>query len=111
MHTTGWTSDELVSIGAADELQIASSRNDATFVPYATIRVADDDLYVRSYPRMWRRMFRYALQRRKGRIRAGGLERNAAFEEPDDSVHPAIDRPPGEVRRSKRRVRPCLDHP
>jgi hypothetical protein len=46
MHTTGQTSDEPARIGVADEPQIASSPNDATLRPYATIRVADDDLYV-----------------------------------------------------------------
>jgi hypothetical protein len=54
------------------------------------VRVGDD-LYLRSIrgrPGGW---FRHALQSLQARIRAGGAERDVAFEEPDGSVHPAID--------------------
>jgi hypothetical protein len=48
-------------------------------------------LYVRSWRGHSGRWFRHALQRREGRIRAGGIERDVIFEEPDDAVHPAVD--------------------
>ena len=47
---TTWTNDELSKFGAAEELQLASSRPDGTLRPYVTMWVvrAGDDLYVRS---------------------------------------------------------------
>ena len=47
---TGWTSDELNKIGAAEELKIASVRRDGTRRNPVTIWVVHrgDDLYVRS---------------------------------------------------------------
>ena len=38
-ETTSWTSDELTRIGSAEELQIASPRDDGTMRPYVTIWV------------------------------------------------------------------------
>ena len=48
---TTWTKDELDKIAAADELQIASLRPDATLSKPVTIWVVrtGDDLYIRSY--------------------------------------------------------------
>jgi hypothetical protein len=54
------------------------------------VRVADD-LYVRSWKGRSAGWFRGALQRHAGRIRAGGIERDVTFEEPDDALRPAID--------------------
>jgi hypothetical protein len=47
---TGWTSDELIRIGTATELEIASRRRDGTLRRPRTIWVVrvGDDLYVRS---------------------------------------------------------------
>ena len=47
---TTWTKDELDKIAAADELQIASLRPDATLSKPVTIWVVriGDDLYIRS---------------------------------------------------------------
>jgi hypothetical protein len=46
-----WTAEELDTIGAADELEIAALRPDGTLRPATTIWVVrvGDDLYVRSY--------------------------------------------------------------
>jgi hypothetical protein len=90
---SGWIDDELAKISAADELEVTSFRNDGTIRPYTTIWVvrSGDDLYVRSWRGHSGRWFRHALQRREGRIRAGGIERDVIFEEPDDTVHPSID--------------------
>ena len=89
---SGWTDNELSRIGPADELEIASFRQDGTLRPYTTIWVVrvGDELYVRSWRGRSGVWFRRALHRHEGRIRAGGIERDVTFEEPDDSVHPAI---------------------
>ena len=90
---TTWTPEELDRIGRAEELQIASRRSDGTLRPYVTIWVvrADDDLYVRSAYGPGNPWFVRARASGVGRIRAGGVERDVAFEEPDAGVHDSID--------------------
>ena len=93
MKGSGWTDNELASIGAAHELEIAPCREDGTLRRYTIIwvvRVADD-LYVRSWRGRSGGWFRSALERHAGRIRAGGIERDVTFEEPGDSLRSAID--------------------
>src|SRR4051794_38884753 len=80
---TSWEDDELTRIARADELQIASRRPDGSLRPYVTIWSvrAGDDVYVRSaygYDNPW---FQRALASGDGRIRAGGVERDVAFEQ------------------------------
>jgi hypothetical protein len=93
MPMPAWTTDELDRIGAADELEIAPYRADRTLHRYTTIWVVrvGDDLYIRSYRGTDGGWFRRALRSRAGRIQAGGVERDVSFEEPEDTVHPAID--------------------
>jgi hypothetical protein len=88
-----WTAEELDRIGAADELDIAAPGPEGTLRPATTIWVVrvGDDLYVRSYRGRNGGWFRSVLQRPEGRIRAAGLTRDVAFQEPDDPDHPAID--------------------
>jgi hypothetical protein len=90
---TGWTQAELTAIGDANEIDITTLRGDGTPRPAVTIWVVrvEDDLYVRSVRGRGGGWFRHAAQSLHGRIRAGGDERGVAFEEPDRSVHPAID--------------------
>jgi len=87
-----WTAEELDTIGAADELEIAALRPDGTLRPATTIWVVrvGDDLYVRSYHGRGGGWFRSVLRRPEGRIRAGGLTRDVALQEPDDADHAAI---------------------
>ena len=89
-----WTADELDTIGATEELDIAPLRPDGSPRPYTTIwavRVGGD-LYVRSWRGRDGAWFRAALRRPEGRIRAAGIERDVIFAEPEHADHDAIDR-------------------
>jgi hypothetical protein len=90
---TGWMAEELGTIGAADELDIAAMRPDGSLRLYVTIWVVrvGDDLYVRSYRGRDGAWFRSALRRPEGRIRTTGLEHDVTFEEPGESEQSAID--------------------
>jgi hypothetical protein len=89
---TTWASEELAEIGGADELAIASRRPDGTLRPFVTIWVvhAGGDLYVRSVKGRSGTWFRRALAAGEGRIRAGGVERDVAFEEAGPEVYAAV---------------------
>lgn len=91
---SGWTSEELDRIAAADELQLVPRRRDGTLRNPVTIWVVrvGDDLYVRSYRGRSGAWFRAALVRHEGRIRAGGIEKDVTFvEETDPAVNDQID--------------------
>ncbi len=88
----GWSAEDLITIGNATEIDIASARPDGTLRPYVTIWGVrhGDDLYVRSahgYDNPW---FQRALASGEGRIRAGSLERDVAFEVPGPEVADGI---------------------
>jgi hypothetical protein len=85
---SGWTADELATMGKTDELEIASRRRDGSLRPFVTIWfvLLGDDLYVRSAHGPSNPWFRRALASGEGRISAGGVERDVAFEEPDGSL-------------------------
>jgi hypothetical protein len=93
--TTSWTSDELATIGRAEELQLASLHDDGTLGPYVMIWVvrAGDELYVRSARGPDNGWYVRALHAGAGRIRVGGLERDVVFAEPGAHVHAGIDAP------------------
>jgi hypothetical protein len=90
---TAWTEDELSRLGGAEEVQISSRREDGSFRPYVTIWIVrvGPELYVRSAYGPTNPWYRHALATRAGRIRAGGLERGIAFEQPGPEVHDAVD--------------------
>src|SRR6185503_7291213 len=91
---TTWTKDELDKIAAADELQIASLRPDATLSKPVTIWVVriGDDLYIRSYKGRGGSWFRAAQAHHAGRIRAGGVEKEVTFvDETDPGINDEID--------------------
>ena len=84
---TTWTNEELDKIGNAEELQIAPLRRDDTLrhrVIIWVVRVGDD-LYVRSANGREGAWFRSVQTRHEGRIWAGGVEKDVAFVEVDDS--------------------------
>lgn len=85
---TTWTPDELATIGRSDELEVTSRRPDGTLRPYATIWVVRlrDDLYVRSAYGPDNGWFRRAKAAGEGRVRAGGIERDVAFEAAEPSI-------------------------
>lgn len=85
---TTWTPDELVRLGHASELQVASRRPDGSLRPFVTIWVvrAGAEVYVRSAYGSDNPWFLRALRSGQGRIRAGGIERDVAFEEPGPQV-------------------------
>jgi hypothetical protein len=91
---TEWTSEELTTIGGAEELQLASTRSDGTLRPYVTMWVVrvGDDLYVRSAYGPDNPWYRRVKASGAGRIRAGGMERDVSFIDAGaDAPHDAID--------------------
>ncbi len=90
---TAWTTDELGKIDAADELEIASVRPDGTLRNPTTIWVArlGDDLYVRSVNGRTGSWFRGTQDRHEGHIRAGGVDKDVTFVDPDPDIDDQID--------------------
>jgi hypothetical protein len=82
-----WTSDELGSIEAADELQLASVRPNGTVRRPVTMWVVrlGDELYVRSVNGRSAAWFRGAQDRQEARVRAGGVTKRVALVETDDN--------------------------
>jgi hypothetical protein len=89
---TAWTSEELAGIGDAEELDIGSRRPDGTLRRFVTIWVVrvGGDLYVRSIKGRSGTWFRGALAAGEGRIRAGGIDRDVAFEDASPEVHAPV---------------------
>jgi hypothetical protein len=89
-----WTDNELNKIGNAEELQIASLRQDGTLRKFMTIWVVrlGNDLYVRSVNGRTSDWFRGVQIRHEGHIRAGGVDKDVTFvEEPDSNINDQID--------------------
>src|SRR5712691_4480159 len=91
---TAWNSDELVKIGAAEEVQIAPLQRDGTLRKRVTVWVVrhDDSLYVRSAVKgrdaAW---FQGVQETHEGRIWAGNVEKYVTFVEADHDVDHEID--------------------
>ena len=91
---TAWMSDELEKIGTAEELQIASLRQNGTLRKPVTIWVVrvGDELYVRSVNGRGSAWFRGVQTRLEGHIRAGGMDKDVTFvEETDSDINDQID--------------------
>ena len=91
---TTWTSDELNKISVAEELRIASLREDGTLRNPVTIWMVrlGDDIYVRSVNGRASVWFRGVQTRHEGYIRAGGVDKDVTFvEEPDSNINDQID--------------------
>jgi hypothetical protein len=90
-----WTRNDLERIGAAEELQLATFREDGTRrmpVVIWIVRVGDD-LYVRSYRGREGAWFRHVQLRNKGRIVAGGVTKDVMFVDAcsDEALNHEID--------------------
>ena len=88
-----WTTDELSRIGDADELEIASLRQDGTLRRPRTIWVVrhGDDLYLRSVNGPDSAWYRGTRQEHQGRIAAAGVEKDVDFVDADHEIDDEID--------------------
>lgn len=88
-----WTADELDRIGQAEELKVSSVRADGTLRPFVTIWVVrvGDEIYIRSAYGPENGWFRRALASGRGRVRAGGVEKDVSFEQVGAEVRDALD--------------------
>ncbi|MEV0388505.1 DUF2255 family protein [Nonomuraea sp. NPDC050643] len=82
---SGWTSDELTAIGNAEELELASRRDDGSLRRPVTMWVVrdGDDLYVRCMNGPDGAWYRGTRTRHEGHISAGGLRRDVTFADSD----------------------------
>ena len=83
---TSWTRNDLGRIGAADELQLASFKEDGALRKPVTLWVVrvGDDLYVRSWRGPTGAWFRHIQLRHEGRISAGGITKDVTFVDVSD---------------------------
>ncbi len=89
-----WTINELRTIAAAEELELASVRRDGTLGNTVTIWVVrvGDDLYVRSWKGHKGAWFRATQARHAGHIEAGGVGKDVTFvPEADAAINDQID--------------------
>jgi hypothetical protein len=90
-----WDRTELEQVGNATELQLAARRTDDTLSGYTVMWVVrvGTSLYVRSAYGPGSAWYRRAVRYGRGRLRAGGVERDVVLEQlaPDDHVHTEID--------------------
>lgn len=82
-----WASNELETIGAAEELDLASVRTDGTLRRPVTMWVVrdGDDVYVRSVNGRGSSWFRGVQDRHEAQIRAGGVAKNVRLVETTDA--------------------------
>src|SRR5437588_12439932 len=85
---TAWRSNEISSIGSADELDLASVRLDGALRNPVTIWVVGhgDDLYVRSVNGRTGVWFRGAQERHEAHIEAGGVDEDDRLVETDETI-------------------------
>ncbi|MDL5352109.1 DUF2255 family protein [Microbacterium sp. zg-YB36] len=90
---TTWDPDELRKVGEATELRVTSEREDGTLRPSVTIwnGVVGDAVYIRSAAGPNNGWFRRAVRSGRGRISAGGVEKDVTFERADPEVREALD--------------------
>jgi hypothetical protein len=89
-----WTSEELDKIGTAEELEIASLRDDDTLRKPVIIWVVrlGEEVYVRSVNGRTSAWFRGTQVRHAGHIRAGGVEKDVTFvEETNTDINDKVD--------------------
>ena len=90
---TDWSTDQLDKIGRAEEVQIASVRQNGTLRKPVTVWVVrqGDDLYIRSVRGRSGDWFRGAQERHEGRISASGVEKDVMLEDANHDLDDEID--------------------
>ena len=90
---TTWTPDDLVTIAATDELEIATRRRDGTLRNRVTIWMVrhGDELYVRSVNGPTAAWYRGAQTRHEARVAAGGVEQDVELVDADHGLDDQID--------------------
>ncbi|GCE20819.1 DUF2255 family protein [Dictyobacter kobayashii] len=92
---TDWPKNDLERIGAADELQLTSIKQDGTPRKPVTIWVVrvGDDLYIRSYRGNAGAWYRHIQLRSEGHISAGGVTKDVTFVDTsaDEALNNKID--------------------
>ena len=89
-----WTKDELSSIGAAEEVQIAPRRPDGTHRKPVIVWIvrSGEHLYVRSAVKgpdaLWYRAVQHAGE---GRLHAGGIEKDVTFRKAHHDDNDGVD--------------------
>jgi len=88
-----WPTEELTRIGRAEEVRIASLRPDSTQRKPVTTWVvpSGDSLYIRSVKGRDGAWFRGVQETHKGRISAGGLDREVTFVNADHKIDDDVD--------------------
>jgi hypothetical protein len=91
---TAWAKNELQKLGDTDDLHISPFREDGR--TYGTPTwiwsvVVDEALYVRPYNGKNSRWYRAAMRQKAGRITAGGMTKEVAFEPVEGAVNDRID--------------------
>jgi hypothetical protein len=94
---SAWNPADLDRIGRSEELQVSSYRADDSLRPFVTIWVVEvgNDLFIRSARGVDNGWWRRATASGFGRIRAGGIEHDVAFDsatEMNDEVDRAYHR-------------------
>ena len=89
-----WSQDELLKIAEADDLHIASFREDG--VTYGTPTwiwsvAVEGALYVRGYNGQNSRCYRVAVRQKAGRIIAAGITKEVAFEPAGGPINDLVD--------------------
>jgi hypothetical protein len=91
---SSWTTEQLNRIAAADELDIATPKQDGHLrraVPIWVVRHGDA-LYIRSYRGQDAIWYRSAQSHHRGRISAGGVEADITFDHiTDDDINAEVD--------------------
>ena len=90
---TAWTPSELAAVGGADELHIATRRDDGTLRTARIVWVVrhGDALYVRSVNGRGAAWYRGVQTRYQGHISAGGVQTDVTFLDADHALDDDLD--------------------